>query len=242
MSDIKTEIFDYKEGDTILEGLIAYDAARAGKRPGVVIYPSWTGPGPHEANSAGKLAEMGYVAICADIFGKGVKPTPPKDTLNEMLKYLKNRPLLRARANAALARLRQHPLCDPARVASIGYCFGGATSLELARSGADIRGAVSFHGALNSPTPADAKNIKAPLLVLHGADDPVVPQPEVDGFLKEIKDAGVDCQFVSYANTVHSFTDPSAGDNKAVGAAYDEKAAKRSWAHMAEFFRETLGA
>lgn len=242
MSNIKTETFDYKEGDTILEGLITYDAARAGKRPGVVIYPSWTGPGPHEANAAKKLAEMGYISICADIYGKGIKPKPMKDTAVEMGKYMGNRPLLRARANAALARLRQHPECNASRVGAIGYCFGGATSLELARSGADIRGAVSFHGDLSNPTPADAKNIKAPLLVLHGADDPVVPPPQVEGFMKEVRDAGVDCQFVAYSNTVHSFTDPSAGNNKSVGAAYDEKAAKRSWAHMAEFFRETLGA
>lgn len=241
MSDIRTETFDYHEGATVLEGMIAWDAARAGKRPGVVIYPSWTGPGPHEANSARKLAEMGYIAICADIFGKGIKPTPPKDSLAEMLKYMTNRPLLRARANAALARVREHPQCDAARVGAIGYCFGGATSLELARSGADIRAAVSFHGALSSPTPADAKNIKAPVLVLHGADDPVVPQPEVDGFMKEMREGGVDCQFVSYVGVLHSFTDPSAGSDKSTPAAYDEKAARRSWAAMTEFFRETLG-
>ena len=124
----------------------------------------------------------------------------------------------------------------------VGAGYGGlSTALELARSGADIKGGVSFHGSLNTPSAADAKNIKAPLLVLHGAADPVVPQPEVDAFLKEMKDANVDCTFVAYNNVLHSFTDPSA-NAPAFGAAYDEKAAKRSWAHMADFFRETLGA
>jgi dienelactone hydrolase len=241
LADIKTETFTYSEGGATLEGKIVFDGAKSGKRPGVVIFHSWTGPGPHETNAANKLAEMGYVAICADVYGVGIRPTPPDATLKEMLIYMKDRPLLRRRANAALARLRQHPACDASRVGAIGYCFGGATVLELARSGADIKGGVSFHGSLSTPDAADAKNIKAPLLVLHGAADPVVPQPEVDAFLKEMKDAGTDCTFVAYNGVLHAFTDPTA-NAPAFGAAYDEKAAKRSWAHMADFFKETLGA
>ncbi len=237
---IKTQTIEYKQGDVTLEGLIAYDDAAKGKLPGVVIFPAWNGPTQHEKDSAEKLAKLGYVAFVADVYGKGIRPSTPKDAAQEMGKYMKDRALLRARATAALDELRKNASVDSARLAAIGYCFGGATALELARSGAPVVTTVSFHGELGTPTQDDAKNIKGHVLVLHGADDPVVPPKEVDAFETEMRNAKVDWQFVAYSGAVHSFTDPAAGSDNSKGAAYNEKADKRSWVAMQDIFRETL--
>ena len=146
--------------------------------------------------------------------------------------------LLRARVNAALRTLRKEPHVDPERVAAIGYCFGGTTVLELARSGAEIAGVVSFHGGLDTPNPADAKSIRCKLLVLHGADDPNVPPSQVAAFESEMTTAGVDWQLIKYSGAVHAFTNPEAGHDNSKGAAYNERAAKRSWEAMKVFFAE----
>jgi len=146
--------------------------------------------------------------------------------------------LLRTRVNAGLDVLRKHQLTDPKRIAAIGYCFGGTTVIELARSGADIAGVVSFHGALDSPNPADGKNIRCRVLALHGADDPFVPAKDVAAFEEEMRQAGVDWQLVKYGRAVHSFTDWNAGNDNSKGAAYNEKADHRSWEAMKEFFAE----
>jgi len=154
---------------------------------------------------------------------------------------MKDRALLRARVKAGFDRLASDSHVDGAKIATIGYCFGGASVLELGRQGGDVKAIVSFHGSLSNPTPADAKNIKAPLLVLHGADDPVVPAAEVEAFKTEMKEAKVDLQFVAYSGTVHSFTQPEAGNDNSKGAAYNAQSAKRSWAAMQAFLKETLG-
>jgi dienelactone hydrolase len=237
---VKMQTVEYKQGDVTLEGILAYDDARQGKRPGVVIFPAWNGPTQHEKDSAEKLAKLGYVALVADVYGKGIRPSTPKDAAAEMGKYMKDRALLRARVTAALDQLRKSPDVDATRLASIGYCFGGAAALELARSGAPVVTTVSFHGELSTPTPDDAKNIKGHVLVLHGADDPVVPPKEVDAFENEMRNAKVDWELVAYSGAVHSFTDPSAGTDNSKGAAYNEKADKRSWVAMEDFFHETL--
>jgi dienelactone hydrolase len=139
---------------------------------------------------------------------------------------------MRSRANAGLEVLRNHPLADVNRIAAIGYCFGGTVVLEMARSGAELAGVVSFHGGLSTPNPSDAKNIKGKVLVLHGADDPAVPPDQVIAFQDELRKAGVDWQMVSYGGAVHSFTNPEAGNDPSRGAAYNEKADKRSWEAM----------
>ena len=238
---IKTEAFEYKDGDTVLEGFIAYDDATTARRPGVLIWPSWVGPTDHERDAAKKLAELGFVAFAADPYGRGVRPTPPKESAAEMVKYMADRPMFRRRVAAALEVLSRNPMVDQAKLASIGYCFGGAAVLELARSGAGIVSNVVFHGSLSSPTPADAKNIKGKVLVLHGADDPAVPAAEVDAFKKEMKDAKIDMQLVLYPDTVHSYTMPRAGNDNSRGSAYNEASARRSWIAMQAFFKETLG-
>ena len=236
-AEIKTETVEYQQGDATLEGFHAYDDSIQGKRPAVLIVHQWKGLGAYEKKRAEMLAKLGYNVFAADIYGKGIRPASPKEAGALAGKYKSDRALLRERVKAGLAALRKNDMTDPKKVAAIGYCFGGTTVLELARSGADLSGVVSFHGGLSSPNPGDAKNIKAKVLVLHGADDPHV-MPEVPDFQEEMRKAGVDWEFVSYGGAVHSFTDWNAGNDNSKGAAYNEKADKRSWEAMKEFFAE----
>ncbi|RNI32049.1 dienelactone hydrolase family protein [Rufibacter immobilis] len=235
---IKTQLVEYKEGTTTLEGFMAYDASKKGKRPAVLVVHEWTGINDYTKKRCEQLAQMGYVAFAADIYGKGIRPQSSQQAGAEAGKYKNNVPLLRSRVAAALAQLKKQPNVDASKVAAIGYCFGGTTVLELARSGADVAGVVSFHGGLGTPNPADAANIKAKVLVAHGAVDPFVPKAELDGFLKEMNDANVDYQFIAYSNAVHSFTNPEAGNDNSKGAAYNAAADRRSWEAMKQFFAE----
>ncbi|HSN13493.1 MAG TPA: dienelactone hydrolase family protein, partial [Anaeromyxobacteraceae bacterium] len=156
-------------------------------------------------------------------------------------KYYNDLALLRARVAAGFGWLQQHPAVDPARLAVIGYCFGGTAALELARSGADVLGVVSFHGGLDTPTPGDARNVKARLLVLTGADDPNVPPAQIQAFEDEMRAAKVDWQLVAYSGAVHGFTNPDNGNDNARGVAYNAAADRRSWAAMKDFFAELFG-
>ena len=235
---IKTQVIEYKEGDQVLEGYLAYDTKAKGKLPAVLVVHEWMGLGPYAKKRAEMLASMGYVAFAADIYGKGIRPNNPKDAAAESSKYKSNPPLLRARVQAALQELLKQKNVDKNKVAAIGYCFGGTTVLELARANADIKGVVSFHGALSSPAAKDTKEVKAKVLVLHGADDPYVPDAEVKNFEEEMRKAKADWQLVKYSGAVHSFTNPDAGSDNSKGAAYNAAADKRSWAHMKAFFAE----
>jgi dienelactone hydrolase len=238
---IKSGPVEYQHGSLTLEGWQAHDEAKAGRRPAVLVVHQWLGLTDYEKKRAEMLAQLGYNVLCVDIYGKGIRPPSPKEGSAESGKYKANRALLRERVNAGLAVLKQHPLTDPQRVAAIGYCFGGTTALELARSGADIAGVVSFHGALDSPAPADGRNIKCRILALHGADDPFVPAKDVDAFCAELRAAKVDWQLVSYGGAVHSFTHWHAGTDNSKGAAYNAKADQRSWEAMKDFFAELFG-
>ncbi len=234
---VKTEVVEYQEGSTVLEGFLAYDPDRPLPRPGVVIVHQWRGLGDYEKKRAEMLAELGYVAFCADIYGKGIRPQSVEDASRLAGQYKENRALLRQRVEAALQTLKSRRECDPQKTAAMGYCFGGTTALELARSGAATLGVVSFHGGLFSPTPQDARNIRARILALHGADDPFVPPAEVEGFVKEMREGGVDWQMAVYGGAVHSFTDWNA-TGVVPGAKHDPKADQRSWEAMQVFFRE----
>ena len=238
MAEVKTETVDYKQGDTPLEGYLAYDAAAAGKLPGVLIVPDWMGPGAFSNAKAEELAKLGYVAFAVDIYGKDVRPKDQKEAGAQAGKYKGDRKLLRARILAALDVLKARPNVDTTKLAAIGFCFGGTTILELARAGAPISGVVSFHGGLDSPTPEDAKNIKTKVLVLHGADDPNVPPEQVAAFEDEMRKGGVDWELVKYSKAVHSFTNPAAGNDNSKGVAYNAEADKRSWQAMKDFFGE----
>ncbi len=236
---VKFETIDYKQADTTLEGWLVYDDAVSGKRPGVLVYPQWVGPSEHERAAAERLARMGYVAFVADIYGKDVRPTTPQAAAAQAHKYFADRPLLLTRAQAALDALRRSDLVDTNKIAAIGYCFGAAPALDLARSGAALVDVVSFHGALGTPTPENARNIKAHVLVLHGAADPLQNMQVVAAFEKEMTDGGVDWQVVLYGGAMHAFT--IKGENDAAhGLKYDSIADKRSWQAMTDLFKNSL--
>jgi dienelactone hydrolase len=236
---IQTETVEYREGDTTLEGFVAWDDAISGKRPGVLVVHQWMGLTDYEKHRAEMLAQLGYVAFCADIYGKGVRPRNPQEAGALAGKYRNgDRRLLRARVNAGLDALRRQPQVDQKRIAAIGYCFGGTTVLELARSGADIAGVVCFHGGLDAPNPDDGKNIRCKVLVLHGADDPFSSAQNIAALENELRKGGVDWQLVKFGGAVHAFTQPQAGNDNSKGAAYNEKADKRSWEYMKLFFAE----
>ncbi|NEO28045.1 MAG: dienelactone hydrolase family protein [Kamptonema sp. SIO4C4] len=235
---IQTEVVEYRHGDRVLEGYLAYDDEIEDPQPGVLVVHAWKGLGEYEKRRTRELAELGYVAFAADIYGKGIRPNT-NEAASELASYYRsNRDLLRDRTQAGLEVLRDHPRSLPDQLAAIGYCFGGGTVLELARSGADVAGVVSFHGNLDTPNPEDAQNIQGQVLALHGADDPVVPPEEVDAFISEMQDAEVDWQLVMYGNAVHSFTDPNAGDDPSQGSAYHAEADRQSWATMRQFFKD----
>jgi len=227
---------EYNSGDIVCEGWQAYDDAVTGKRPGVMIVHQWTGISDHEKEAARKLAALGYNVLVADIYGKGIRPQPPAAG-KEAGKYKGNRTLLRARANAALDVLASDARTDNSKLAATGYCFGGTTVIELARSGAKVKGVVSFHGGLDSPTPADGKNIQAKVLALHGADDPFVAAKDIAAFEAEMKASGVDFKLINYPGAVHSFTHKAAGNDNSKGAAYNADADRDSWFQMEQFLK-----
>ena len=236
---IQTKTIEYQQGDTTLEGVLVWDDAVRGQRPGVLVVHQWMGLTDYEKHRAEMLAQLGYVAFCADIYGKGVRPQNTQEAGALAGKYRNgDRELLRTRVNAALTVLQTREFVDPKRIAAIGYCFGGTTVLELARSGANIGGVVSFHGGLDAPNPDDGKDIKCKVLVLHGADDPFSSPQNIAAFENEMRKGGVDWQIVFYGGAVHAFTQPMAGNDNSKGLAYNEKADKRSWEEMKRFFAE----
>jgi dienelactone hydrolase len=239
-AEVTTRVVEYRAGDAPLEGMVVRDSAGPAQKPGVLVVHDWMGVGPFAQGRAEALARLGYVAFVVDVYGKGVRPSNAAEAAAQAGKFKSDRPLLRARMAAALAELRKQPGVLTHRVAAIGYCFGGTAALELARAGADVAGVVSFHGGLDSPTPADARAIKAKVLVLHGADDPFVPPAQVQAFEEEMRGGGVDWTLVKYSGAVHAFAVPGAGNDNSRGAAYNATADRRSWQAMRDFFDEVL--
>ena len=229
---VKTELITYKDGGTELEGFLAYDDAVKGARPGVLVVHDWTGLQEYTKTRTTQLAELGYVAFAADIYGKGVRPTDSKDCAVQAGTYKNDLPLLRKRVLLGLAQLKSQKGVDDAKLAAIGYCFGGTSVLELARSGEKVAGVVSFHGGLSTTLPAEKGKVKAKVLVCHGGADAHV-NGEVPAFKAEMEKAGVDMEFITHEGAQHGFTKP--------GAAYQEKADKDSWAAMKKFFGEIFG-
>ncbi len=231
----RTVEYQLKDNKTTFQGYLVGDMT-AGPKPGVLLIHQWGGITDYEKRRAQQIAELGYTVFCADVYGKGIRPTDPAERGKQAGMYKNDRPKLRMHLQAALDELTRWPMTDKTKVAAIGYCFGGTAALELARSGADLKGVISFHGGLDSPTPADAAQIKGEVLVLHGADDPLVPKAEIEGFHKEMKDAEVKYQFIEYAGAVHSFTQKEAGNDPSRGSAYNAEADEKSFAEMVKFF------
>lgn len=240
---LTSEIVEYKAGDVACEGYLVFDPAVKGARPGVLVVHDWMGLNDFAKAKADALARLGYTAFAADVYGKGVRPTNGKEAGAQAGIYKADRDLLRARMTAAFDTLiARKALVDATRVGSIGFCFGGTAALELARGGAKVAATVSFHGGLDSKTPADAQRITGTVLALHGADDPFVPPAEVAGFMEEMRKAKVDWQLVAYGGAVHAFTNQAAGDDPSKGAAYQARADARSWTAMKACFDEAFAA
>ena len=238
-AEVKTKTIEYRDGDVVLEGYVAWDPVKTDQAaPGVLVVHQWLGLTEYEQSRCKQLAELGYVALALDIYGQGVRPTNMQQARQMSGTYKADRQLYRRRLNLGLEQLRKQQGVDPSRLVAIGYCFGGTGVIELARSGADIDGVVSFHGGLDSPTPTDGRKIKSKILICHGADDPFVPKADIEAMQAEFNAATVDWQMISYSGTVHSFTQPMAGNDNSNGAAYNASADKRSWQAMQQFFDE----
>jgi len=237
-AQIVTENFTYDDGGVLLMGYIAYDESIQDKKPAVIIVHDWMGIGEFAKEKAEAIAKLGYVGFAVDIYGIDSRPKNTQEAGKLAGTFKNDRNLMRKRINLAFDEIKKKNYVNPDRIAVMGYCFGGTVALELARSGADVKGTVSFHGGLDTPFPQDSKNIKGKVLVLHGGDDPFVPREQVSAFEKEMNDAAVDYQLFIYSGAVHSFTNPAAGSDNSKGAAYNEKADKRSWEAMKTFFKE----
>jgi dienelactone hydrolase len=229
---------DYTHAGTALEALVCAPPA-GGRRPAVLVAHAWAGRSPLENAKAEALAALGYVGIAIDMYGKGVLGRSVEENSALMKPFLDDRALLQSRLQAALAAARSDPAVDPGRVAAIGFCFGGLCVLDLARSGADVRGVVSFHGLLGKPGNTDGRRIGSKVLVLHGHDDPMVPVADVVALESELTAAGADWQIHTYGHTLHAFTNPEAND-PGFGVKYDAAADRRSWRAMADFLAEAL--
>lgn len=227
---------DYAHDGVALRGFLAWDAAADGKRPGILITHEWRGHNDYVRGRARSLAKLGYTVFALDMYGKGVYAADHKEAAERAGVFKKDRALMRGRAKAGYDILAKH--CDPSKIVAMGYCFGGTTSLELARSGAALSGVASFHGDLSGPAPA-AKMPK--VIVFHGAEDPYYKDDHVTAFVNEMRGAKADYQVVLLGGAVHSFTVPDAGNDPSKGSAYDAKADKRSWEMLLDFLKETIG-
>ena len=235
---IESRSIEYRDGDALLQGYLAYDNGWEGKRPGVLVVHEWKGLNDYAKHRADQLAAMGYVAFAADMYGKGVQAKDHPEAARLSGLYRNDRQLMRRRIRAALFVLTEYPVVDAKKIGAIGYCFGGCAVLELARGGADVQGVVSFHGLLDAPIPAAPGAVKAKVLVCTGGEDPHIKPEQVAAFKQEMKAAGVDYRMIVYPGAVHSFTVPEAGNDPSTGAAYNEKADKESWQEMRDFFTQ----
>lgn len=233
-ADIRTETLSYEVDSTEHRGYVAYDDSLEGPRPGVLVIHEWWGLNDYAKQRARDLAELGYVAFAADMYGGG-RTTEGPAKAGEWSSAASSE--LRGLASAGLAQLSAHPRVDTDRLAAIGFCFGGTTVLQLAYSGADLSGVVGFHG--NLPVPEADDVIDAALLVQHGAADPLVPAADANAWQQAMAEReGVDWHFVAHGGAKHAFTNPAADELGMDAVGYDAAADQRSWAHMQRFFDE----
>jgi dienelactone hydrolase len=234
--DIVTTLVDYRDGDTQLEGYLATPQSKGGK-PAVLIAHMWGGRIEFVCDKARQLATLGYTAFALDMYGKNIVGRNPEENARLMQPFMDDRRMLRQRILAAFNTVRARPEADPGRIAVIGYCFGGLCALDLARSGAELRGAVSIHGLLDPPP--DRGRINCKVLLLHGDRDPQADMHSVLALQHELTETRVDWQSVIYGNTQHAFTNPAA-NNPAAGTVYHPDSNRRSWAALLNFLEEVL--
>ncbi len=232
----------YKDGDLELAGYLACDDSLAGKRPGVLLVHEWWGLNDYVRKRADQLAGMGYVAFAVDMYGKGKVTDHPQDAAAWAQQFKSDPGLWRKRAMAGLDVLKKDPRTDAARIAAIGFCFGGSTAQQLAYAGAPLKGIVSFHGSLVKPSQEDAKAVKAKILICHGGADPFETPQALQDYIAAMNTAGLDWQMVIFGGAKHGFTNPEAGKHGLEGVAYSKSADERSWKYMKDFFDEIFSA
>jgi len=239
-AEIITQDITYKQGDTVMKGLIAYDDSIKQQRPGILVVHEWWGHNDYARQRAKMLAEMGYTALAVDMYGEGKTAAHPEDAGKFAKAVGGNMPLAKARFEAAKKTLASHSTVEKDNIAAIGYCFGGGIVLNMARQGVDLKGVVSFHGSIGTKEPAQKGDIKTKVRVFNGAADPFVKAEQIEAFKKEMEAAGVDYEFVNYPGVKHSFTNPDADEFGAkfnLPLAYDKKADRDSWQQMDQFFK-----
>jgi dienelactone hydrolase len=234
---MRAESLEYKDGDVTLKGFVALDDQSDHKRPGILVMPEAFGLGKQAKDRALRLASLGYAALAGDPYGNGLEVSDLQEAIQHAGAIREDNTKFRQRIRAGLDALMALPQVDTDRLVVMGYCMGGSCSLEMARDGAPLKGVVSFHGALETQSPAEPGKVQAKVLVCHGADDPFVPVEHVTAFEEEMTKAGVDWQVISYGGTVHSFTNPEA-DGSIEGICYNKQADERSWQAMQAFFDE----
>ncbi|HTK75176.1 MAG TPA: dienelactone hydrolase family protein [Gemmataceae bacterium] len=235
---VQTKKIAYRHGDLECQGFLAWDDAVTGPRPGVLVLHEWWGLNDYARGRAEALAKLGYVAFAADMYGGGKVTEHPQEAGEMATKVRANVEDWRKRATTALGVLTSQPQCDKTRLAAIGYCFGGSTALQLAYAGADLKAVGTFHAALPTPTADDAKRIRAALLICHGADDKFIPDQAIKDFRQALDGAGAKYEFVSYPNTVHSFTVPGADKHNIAGMKYNKSADQDSWKRLLALLAE----
>lgn len=236
---IQNRLVDYHDGDVVLEGMLAWDDAVTGPRPGVLVSHAWGGRSDFEDGKANALAELGYTAFALDLYGKGVRGSGPEENAALMQPFLDNRAMLQQRLLVSLDTMRQQDPVDASKVAAIGFCFGGLCVLDIARTGADLAGVVSFHGLFFAPGNTEGNTIRAKVLALHGWDDPMATPDNVLALSNELTGMGADWQLHAYGNTMHAFTNPDANDTQ-MGTVYDANADRRSFRSMQNFLEEVF--
>jgi dienelactone hydrolase len=239
-AEVKTKKVEYKYDGVTFIGHLFWDDAVKGQRPGVLVVHEWWGLDAYAKSRAEQLAKLGYVAFACDMYGNGEVTEHPMDATKMATAVRKNVDVWRGRAVESLKQLTASEYCDPKNVAAIGYCFGGTTALQLAATGAELKAVVTFHSALPTLKPEEAKAIKARVLVCHGADDKFIKPESIDAFKKTMEDGHVSFVFESYPGAVHSFTVPDADARKIDGMAFNKAADEKSWNEMKKMFGEVF--
>jgi dienelactone hydrolase len=236
---IETRAVEYAHNGKTFEGLLALDSAKSGKRPAILVSHAWAGRGPVEESYAKRIAELGYAGFALDLYGKGVFGKTTEECQKLMTPLAQTRPLLQARLLNAVDIVRKLPEVDASKIVVMGFCFGGLCALDVARTGADVKGVASFHGLFGPPGNTKGNKIKAKVIAFHGWDDPMVKPDDVKALGAELTEAGADWQIHAYGGVMHAFTNPDAND-PAFGTVYNKRAADRSWESFKLFLAECL--